>query len=331
MFRQQQNAPPTMTQPSSPAPNAPAEQGALPVRDPGTAGAPSDQHAPHTLEGNVNQQYRGFYPNSDVFTIRAPVPLIPPQEKIVTPKVFQAWLQKSQGDLGAHLKNEVINIKGQWDDSGHALHNFGIPFTKISPNRINDAALAGTKVLIVDCAGELQPDELRTVGQFVHNGGYLITTDWALDGCLTRAIPGYVMWNSGYSPSEIVDAHVMTPDNEFVKACASKAYWKLDSKCETVKVMRPDQVTVLVRSRLLMRDDPDQAGVLAFTFNYGKGKVLHLVGHFDSNSDRAFNNALPDPAPGMGISLRQGIAANFIAEALKQGAEQTSTPSADAK
>ncbi len=43
-----------------------------------------------------------------------------------------------------------------------------------------------------------------------------------------------------------------------------------------------------------------------------------MVGYFDYNSGRAFANLLPDPAPKIGISLRQAIAINFIAEALGQ-------------
>jgi len=321
MFPEHSRRPPTVSQPAAQPAQSTGDDGSVSVSDPGAPGAPSDQRAPHTLQGNVDQ-FRGAYAtgqNADASILQTPLPVAPPQSKLVSAKVFQAWLQQTHPDLGIHLKNEVINVKGQWDDSAHALHNFGIACTKISPRKLNSDALLGTKVLIIDCAGELQTDELRAVAQFVHNGGYLITTDWALDACLARAIPGYVMWNSGYSPSEVVDAHVVAPDSELVRNCAPRAYWKLDSKCQTVKIMRPDKVTVLVRSRQLMRDDPDQIGILAFTFNFGKGKVLHLVGHFDSNSDRAFNNALPDPAPGMGISLRQGIAANFVAEALKRG------------
>jgi hypothetical protein len=247
-----------------------------------------------------------------------PARLAPPETTLVSPKVFQGWLQNTHPELHPHTKSEVIDIKGQWDDSSHALHNFGIACTKIGSSKLTQDALAGTKVLIVDCAGNLEAPELKVVNTFVHDGGYLITTDWALDGCLTRAIPGYVMWNSGYSTSEIVDARVVQSNSVLLKGTTRLAWWKLDNKCQTVRILRPDAVEVLVRSRGLLRDDPDQLGILAFTFQYGRGHVLHLVGHFDNNADRAFNNALPDPAPGIGISLRQAIAANFIAEALEQ-------------
>jgi hypothetical protein len=203
------------------------------------------------------------------------------------------------------------------------LHNFGIAYTKIAPNKLSAQALAGTKVLIVDCAGELNAEELKAVGTFVRNGGYLITTDCALDGCLSRAVPGYIMWNGGYSPGELVDAHIFGGDPELLKGTVPHAYWKLDPKCQTVRILNHSAVTVLVASRQLIRDDPDNKGILACTFNHGKGRVLHLVGHFDNNNGRAFTNMLPDPAPAIGISLRQAIAANFIAEGLKAGQQKS--------
>src|SRR6185369_13580905 len=157
---------------------------------------------------------------------------------------------------------------------------------------------------------------LQILKKFVLNGGYLITTDWSLENCTQRAFPGILEWNGGYSGSFLADATSMYPDSPYCKNVPTQAFWKLDNKCQTVRVRRRDMVKPLVRSRYLLQDDPDQIGILACTFDYGKGKVLHVVGHFDNNSDLAFNNALPDPSA-IGISMRQAIMANFIVEGLE--------------
>ena len=117
----------------------------------------------------------------------------------------------------------------------------------------------------------------------------------------------------------MVDAVVVDPDPRLFKNIPPTAFWKLDKKSQLVRVNRPKLVRVLARSRLLSRTDPSQFGILAFTLDFREGRVLHLVGHFDNNSDRAFNNALPDPAPGIDISMRQALAANFIVEAINSG------------
>ncbi len=298
----------------------------------------SHSAGPHGLEGNVTsagvREQGGEQPN--VWNTQPPS-AGPPQTTTVSPKLFSGWLSETHPDLKPMTKDSVIEIKGQWDDSGHALHNFGFNFNKINPNAISKVSLANTNVLIVDCAGEIPTSGLEVIRNFVANGGYLITTDWSLDNCLARAIPGFVEWNSANSVSELVDAAINKNAGESGNAdlllnVVPRAYWKLDNKCQMVKIRRPDAVTVLVRSKRLAYQDPnrtfalndrgntalvDNIGILALTFKYEKGRVLHLVGHFDNNTDLAFNNSLPDPAPRIGISLRQAIAANFIAAALK--------------
>lgn len=326
-----QPMPPKQTKIPPPRQPESSNDGAMSVTDPGAPGTVPEQHS-HPLEGNVsgygmNSAYAGsFYAQPQTPKVA------PPLARTVQPKAFQAWLRDTHPDLGVHTKNEVVNIKGQWDDSSHALKNFGVLCNKMPASKMSLESLAETKIIVVDCAGDLKADELKMINLFVRNGGYLLTTDWALEGCLTRAIPGYISWNSGYSAKALVDATVVAPDFDLMRNTPMRAYWNLDMKCQTVHIMKANAVQVLARSRLLMRDDPDQLGILAVTFPYGKGRVLHLVGHFDSNSDRAFNNMLPDPAPGIEISLRQAIAGNFVAEALKSRKQVPQTTSqADSK
>jgi hypothetical protein len=250
--------------------------------------------------------------------------------------VFRNWLEKYYGKVGTTPHNAIIDVKGQWDDSGHILHSLGLGFDKISPNQLTKTNLDKTAVIIVDCAGALNPDAIEVVRNFVLGGGYLVTTDWALDGTLARLTSmdetGFIGWNSGYSYPETVDAIVVDPLEALIKGCVPYARWRLDDKCQTVHVRdasvhisketgRPDDtrtVHVLVRSNQLAKSDPDNKGILAATFQMGKGRVLHIVGHFDNNSMSAFNTTLPDAEPTMGISLRQGITTNFIMSGLKK-------------
>jgi len=170
---------------------------------------------------------------------------------------------------------------------------------------------------VVNCGANLNADALKKVRKFVQDGGYLLTTDWALDSCLEKAFPGYVEWNSDYTENSVVDAVVVDDDPVLLVGMPRVAYWKLENRSQTVKVLRGREVQVLARSRTLMQRECSNLGILALTFSFGAGRVLHLVGHFDNNADRAFNNALPDPSPVIGISLRQAIAGNFVVAALK--------------
>lgn len=292
-------------------------------------GAPREKNG-SVLEGNVSrfdigkQRPLRHGVNQEV-ELPPPVRLPPPKTIAVEPKTFKLWLEKTHPDVKKITqvmpRETVVEVRGKWDDSGHTLRSFGIPHTRVSTGRLAESDLSKTKILVVDCAGELPRHAYQIVEQFVRLGGYLLTTDWALEGCLQRAIPGYVEWNGGYTDSRVVDATVTGSDPALLKGTVPQAHWKLDKKSQTMKIRNAGAVETLAVSRQLMMSDASQMGVLAATFKYGKGRVLHLVGHFDNNSDRAFNNALPDPAPKIGISLRQAIAGNFVAEAIGCGQE----------
>jgi hypothetical protein len=245
--------------------------------------------------------------------------LPPPKERAVSAGIFKNWLQKSNPQFASALatsikKDQIFEVKGSWDDSGHILRSLGIPYTRIGADTLAKTPLPKMRVLVIDCGANLSLEAQRFVNKFVSEGGFLLTTDWALDACLRPCFPGYVAWNGGYTRSEVVDAVAVGQDQSLFKSIDSPAYWKLEEKSQLVQVINP-AVDILVCSRQLLREDPSQTGILALTFPFGKGQVLHLVGHFDNNPSGAFTNSLPDPSPNIVVSLRQAVATNFIAGA----------------
>jgi hypothetical protein len=266
------------------------------------------------MAGGINAPYSPPYrPEQAAF-------LPSPHQAKVSSGTFHDWLNSTHQDLSANIaragKTSIVELKGQWDDAGHALHNFGLPYTRISPDSLSKFPIDQARIIVVDCGCNLTNQAEQTIRGFVANGGYLLTTDWALDACLTRCFPGYVEWNGGYTDGSVVDAHIVS-GSDITAGAVSPAYWKIEKRSQFVRRISP-HVEVLARSRMLSRQDPDQLGILAVTFQYGKGRVLHLVGHFDNNSDGSFNNVLLDPSPGIVVSMRQALAANFVANAIAQ-------------
>jgi hypothetical protein len=245
-----------------------------------------------------------------------------PRGRTVPPSVFRGWIEKTHPQFAlstsAMSRDKLIEVKGAWDDSARTLRSLGIPHTRIPARRLKDQPFEGTKVIIVNCAGDVPHESLQRIRDFVAQGGYLLTTDWALENLVQRAFPGYIEWNRGKTDGTVVDALVVDSDPILTAGTVRRAGWKLDEGSQTVRVLNPNKVKVLVRSQQLARngDDPDRQGIVAVNFRFGRGQVLHLVGHFDNNSGLAFVNALPDPAPGIGISLRQAIASNFVVAGL---------------
>lgn len=256
----------------------------------------------------------GMTPQADQL-VNASAPLIVSKDTFVSAKDFKAWVEKNYFNLQAKNSDDVLNVRGKWDHAQDALRDFGIAHKDVSLRDIPNV-LRKARVAIINCPGEVTPDLVAPLRDFVMRGGYLITTDWALGGCLTVAFPGYVSWDGSYSHKETVDGVVVDPDSSFVAGTVARAPWKLDEKSEIVKLQHNKDVEVLVRSHMLSNQDPNGKGILALTFPFGRGRVLHLVGHFDNDSDSA--NHIADSAPEIKISLRQAIAANFILQGLKK-------------
>jgi hypothetical protein len=245
----------------------------------------------------------------------------------VTPALFRGWVEKYH-PLFARISNNlstksVVEVKGAYDKADRPLTAMGIPHESISPHQVMDFDLTDTKVMIVDCPGKLSRNACQKIRDFVSGGGSLLTTDWALDYFLERAIPGYVKWDGWQSRSEVVDAEMVSLPSSMAGGIVSNAGWRLDESSHGISVSRPQGVQILAVSRILARREPTGQGILALEFSFGRGKVLHMIGHFDNHPFFLGWNSLPDPASVIGISLRQALAANFVISALQPKSEQT--------
>jgi len=253
------------------------------------------------------------------YMVNVPPGLQAHTDQQVQPETFRAWIEKAHPKFALSASSlpatDVVEVKGAWDDSGKTLRKFEIPFTHLRAGDLRDYPLERTKVLIINCAGTVPRESLQRIRDFVAHGGYLLTTDWALDNVVQKAFPGYIAWNRKMNARGMYDAEVTRPDPVLFQYTVRNANWRLEEECHLCTVLRPDVVRVLVKSGGLQNEDG--SGVLAITFPFGRGQILHLVGHFDNNPKMLhFGNSLPDPAPVIGISLRQAIAANFVVAGL---------------
>jgi hypothetical protein len=260
------------------------------------------------------------------------------KDTIVPPDMMRGWLDKTHPEFRLNAQanaGAVLEIKGAWDKAGQIMDAMGVPHRAIKAKELREVSLDGVKVLVINCEGKIPEDCVEKIRQWVVHGGYVISTDWTLHTFLERAFPGMVAYNGGNTPGTVVDAVVVDRDPVLFNGVpVNRAAWKLDEESQMVKVLRPDVVKVLAHSWRLSSDDrnrnttrdPNQWGVLACEFPYGRGKVLHLVGHYDYNSPLGFTrNVLQDAIPGVGVGLRQAISTNFLIEGLSSRTSRSSS------
>jgi hypothetical protein len=273
--------------------------------------------------------------NGQVATLIPTSPLLGKATTANTPRqTFRVWLERSHPAFAlSSSRNDpgsLLEVKGMWDKSTKTVQSLGIPCKEIGAGDLRDIPLDTVKVMIINCAGNIPKTSYQRLRDWVAAGGYLLTTDWALQRTVEKVFPGYVEWDSKHNRYTIYDSTVVDPDPVLFNTAVTNAHWKLDMQSQLVRVLKPG-VRVLARSARLAQEDPDGQGALAVEFAFGRGYVLHLVGHFDNNADVGLTNptfgfgsssfafggnSLPDPAPVIGIALRQAIAANFIVAGL---------------
>lgn len=266
----------------------------------------------HTVATSIKDSLPALTANLDESSGRS-------TRKILHPEVYSNWLNKTYPTFKAYAstldKLTVLDIEGQYDETGETLEAFGIPYTRLSPHQVMETSFEKVRAIIINCPGELSPEAIKKINEFVCNGGYLLTTDWTLDKFLAIAFPNHADWDLNTNKRPIYDARTCRTDPILFKNAPNSATWHMDGGCHMLKVLDPSKVTVLTSSEQLKAEDPKSNGVLSVTFSVERGHVLHLVGHFEGGGGQG---AIPDAAPSIGISLRQAIAGNFIMKALAQ-------------
>lgn len=255
------------------------------------------------------------------------------KDTVVPPAALKAWLDNTHPGFRLSTQNNpdaVVEVKGAWDKSSEILTAMGIHFKEIKARELRDISLNNTKVLVINCEGKIPEEAIEPIRQWVVRGGYLISTDWTLHSFIERAFPNTIAWNGQNTDGSAVDALMVARDpSVMIGMPAQRATWKLDQESQMVKVLRPEVVQIIARSQMLtsrtnaknFRAQPNAnlQGILACEFPYGRGRVLHMVGHYDYNGPTSFTrHILPDAVPGAGIGVRQVIATNFLVQGLSR-------------
>lgn len=218
-------------------------------------------------------------------------------------------------------KGDVLVVKGASDQCEDVLDALKIPYTLLERDAAKKklATLDPRSVLVYNCEGDIENggvrgDDAKALATFVDKGGYLFTSDWALEEEVIPAFPGIlsvvnqmeteieVKIGPAKGTEKLPLLRDVFPDNPFA---AAKMKWKIDNLAETFRCA-PGKAQPLVESQELAEKGGGSPTVAAY-FRSGKGAVLHVLGHFHMQKDEA---------GGDGFALQQ-LLVNFIVEKQK--------------
>jgi hypothetical protein len=192
--------------------------------------------------------------------------------------------------MGAATVPGVLVVDGTYDHMHHILEANNVPHARAPGGVFFSQALKefpGVRAVLINCAREFPAAEARRVAEFVHRGGMLVTTDWALHNVLEVGFPGTVAWKDHretgqeFVDVDLVKGNRLPPPNNRVLARIMDAEggrpkWWLESSSYPITRLA-DGVEILLYSRQLKV--AHGRGSIMVRFRWGDGWVYHMISH----------------------------------------------------
>jgi len=194
---------------------------------------------------------------------------------------LQREAPESEEALRAVEHADIVVVQGCFDHVERVLGVLDLPFTTISPDRLDDSPLRPEQLLVVNCPGQVGARALARVTDFVAAGGSLFTTDWALRHVLEPAFPGVLAFNDRPTRDDVVRIEVRSKDNPFLQGVLETGddpqRW-LERSSYPIRILQPERVEVLLASRELGERYGESP--VAVLFRHGEGEVFHMISHY---------------------------------------------------
>ena len=176
-----------------------------------------------------------------------------------------------------------------------------------------------TAVIVFNCTNleaSVRGDAAKRLQALIAEGAYVFTSDWELANVVVRAASGYVAQGKetaehefGIRPAPGAESHPYMQDVFPLSPYEwGQLTWKIDAMSFCVRPMHKGVITLVQSDELKQTYGSD---IVACTFRHGKGSVLHVLSHFDKQTDES----------GDGFALQQMLL-NFIVERQKFRARQ---------
>jgi len=194
---------------------------------------------------------------------------------------------------------KILAVEGRFEKPKKVIENmYAAEKRTIKPNQIMKYDLGLYDIVLIGCPGNQIPEAAHPrIQVFVQNGGWLITTDWALVSIVEKLFPGYIRWNNQKTGDVVVACQLADPTHPFLDGVKSEMTrekwikkatkntsedefrWWLETKSYPIRVLNPVEVNVLIYSREL-KYKWGEGAVLCY-FDVGKlgGRVIHIISH----------------------------------------------------
>ena len=178
-------------------------------------------------------------------------------------------------------QSEVIVSIGVHDYIEQVFNGIGLKHNLIDPQQFKKIDLDPDKIIFINCPGSVSSKGLRNLVTFVEKGGFLFTTDWALKHVIESGFPGYIKYNNRPTNDEVVRVEILAEEDPFLQSLIGPnddPQWWLEGSSYPIEIVNHKEVDILIKSKEIEKKYGESA--VFVTFDYGKGKVYHMISHF---------------------------------------------------
>ncbi len=203
---------------------------------------------------------------------------------MVSSRVMDAALPlEDRALLKGLTKDQILVVRGQYDSVEKVLGASDTPYKMIN-GTVN---LDSKQIVLVNCPGgdfnyrygsRSGHEALR---KFVEEGGFLVTTDWALDRVIVPAFPGYIAHGGRDTADDVVEVDLVAAGSPYTKGLGGgslKPVWWLEGSSYPIKPLRKEGLEILLGSQEMGNKYGETP--IAVKFPVGDGRVVHVTSHF---------------------------------------------------
>jgi hypothetical protein len=171
-------------------------------------------------------------------------------------------------------KQDVAVYAGSYDRVEDILVCLNVPCT-MNP----DASKLDAQIIFVNCSNSYDKALIEHLSQWVNEGKWLVSSDWALGRFIEPAFPGMVKFTGRATGDEVISVEPSLNSlwSDVVVLGADPQWWLEDSS-HPIQILNPDKVAIEAASHDLL--SRHSAPVVAVSFDWGKGHVFHVISHF---------------------------------------------------
>ena len=212
---------------------------------------------------------------------------------------------------------DIVVVRGGYDRVQDVLKALKVEHVVVPPRLVASLPLMSTQTLMINCPGRLSRAGVKKVKRFVKTGGFLVTTDWAID-LLPRAFPGYVKRGRKNTSNDVVKVQIHDDDAPLlknIKGMNENPRWWLEGSSYPIHVLNKEAVKVLIDSKEMRRKYGHAP--IAVSFRYDDGKVLHMTSHFYLQQAKLRSRA--EKAKGSSFARSAGLDSKEVSDLKARG------------